>query len=68
MPLGHYIEHLHSKRFRKEGSDVVLPIEETIQRDEAKRTGKKGSRLGLRSQVPMEIFDDDSSPMVWCRR
>ena len=50
IPLGRYIEHLYSKRFRKEGPDVVLSIEETIQRDEAKRARRKRAKAARRAR------------------
>jgi hypothetical protein len=50
IPLGRYIEHLYSKRFRKEVPDVALSIEETIQRDEAKRARKKRAKAARRAR------------------
>ena len=55
MPLRHYIEHLYSKRFGKEFPNLVLSIEETLRRDDAKKALRREVKLKARqSGVPGE--------------
>jgi hypothetical protein len=48
MPLKLYIGHLYFKRFGKERPDVVLSIEDKIQRDEEKKARRREARLQAR--------------------
>jgi len=45
IPLRQYIEHLYFKRFGKERPDVVLSIEEKVQRDVEKKARRREAKL-----------------------
>lgn len=41
LPLPEFIEHLYSKRFGKQGPDVIVSIEELARRQEEKKAAKR---------------------------
>lgn len=48
VPLPDYLEHLYRKRFGRERPEVVLSIEETIRRDEAKKARRREAKARRR--------------------
>ena len=47
-PLPDFLEHLYQKRFRRKRPEIVLSIEETIRRAEAKKARKREAKLERR--------------------
>ena len=46
--LPHFIEYLYEKRFSKKWPDVVLTLEEAVQRTAQKKAGKREAKLQRR--------------------
>jgi hypothetical protein len=59
LPLGEYLEHLYFKRFGREHPDVVLSIEESIRRDEAKKAGKREAKQRRRQNETTEAGEPE---------
>lgn len=49
-PLGEYIQHLYSKRFKKEQPDRVISLEEQAQEMQRKKEEKKARQLARRAE------------------
>ncbi len=60
-PLGEYIEHLYSKRFKKSKPDRVLSIEKQAEQTRRKRAEKKESkRLKQASEIEPPVEDTEN--------
>lgn len=55
-PLGEYIAHLYSKRFKKEQPDRVISLEEQAQELQRKKEEKKARKLARQAET--EQHDD----------
>jgi hypothetical protein len=55
LPLGKYLEHLSFKRLGRERPEVVLSIEESIRRDEAKKAREREAQQTRRQKATAEV-------------
>jgi hypothetical protein len=60
LPLPQYIEHLYSKRFRKEMPENVASIEERLKKKAAKKLERREAKLERRIQAAAEREHSDS--------